>query len=85
MQWVGIESHCAFTRWMVASHEISRTLTYFDSTFIAKQVVKVRRDITNRFLQYSQLIEQIKAPMTSLEDMRNPLLDENTDLHALYS
>ena len=83
MQWVGIESHCAFTRWMVASHEISRT--YFDSTFTAKQVVKVRRYITNRFLQYSQLIEQIKAPMTSLEDMSNPLLDENTDLHALYS
>ena len=23
--------------------------------------------------------------MTSLEDMRNPLLDESTDLHALYS
>ena len=23
--------------------------------------------------------------MTSFEDMRNPLLDESTDLHALYS
>ena len=47
---------------------------------------KVQLDTTNRFLQWSQLStnKQVKALVTSIEEMGNPFLDESAYLRALY-
>ena len=48
-------------------------------------MVKVRLDTTNKFLQWSQLStnKQVKALVTSIEEMGNPFLDESAYLLAL--
>ena len=79
------ESPSAFTRWMVAGPELSRTLTEFESTFKTNRGKSAIRHHEQVPAVQSAFAKQVNALVSTIEAMGNPFLDESADLLVLDS
>ena len=79
------ESPSAFTRWMVAGPELSRTLTEFESTFKTNRGESAIRHHEQVPAVQSAFAKQVNALVSTIEEMGNPFLDESADLLVLDS
>ena len=85
-RWSGsYKKSCAFTRWMVARSELSRTLTEFESTLKANRGETAIRHHEQVLVVRSALAKQVNDLVSSIEEMRNPSLDESANLVVVDS
>ena len=76
------EDAAALRRWMISGPEIARVVTEFEETFMKSKTENVRHHEQSPGVQYC-FAKDVKALVDTIEEMRNPFLEDSMDLLVL--